>query len=367
MSRMSPRLLRTAPAILVLALIIGMFALSFFLTADLYRIIHLNIPAWLTQVINSLLGLLVAGLIISFSGWFARSRGWISWGNMFGPIIEALERIGAGDFSVKLDDRYRDHQIVGELASTVNRMALDLDQMESLRQEFVSNVSHEIQSPLTSIRGFARALEDDRLGAEERHHYLSIIEEESTRLSRLTEGLLRLASLESDRARIAPSPYSLDRQIRDLILACEPQWREKEIELGVTLEEVEITADEDLLSEVWTNFIHNSIKFTPRGGKVRVDLRRRDRQIEFKITDTGIGISEEDQRRVFERFFKADKSRTATNGGSGLGLAIAEKIVEMHQGRIELMSKLGEGTTFTVLLPLVAKDGAGRVAGLPSG
>ena len=306
------------------------------------------------------LSLLLLALILSSAGWLARSRGWIPERNVFQPIIEALERIGTGDFSVQLDDRYREDPIAGELVSTVNKMALDLDQMESLRQEFVSNVSHEIQSPLTSIRGFARALEDDRLGAEDRRHYLGIIEEESTRLSRLTDNLLCLASLESSQTRVGPKPYSLDRQIRSQILASEPQWREKEIEFGADLEEIEIDADQDLLGEVWANFIHNSIKFTPQGGRIRIALRRRGRLVEFQIADTGIGISEQDQSRVFERFFKADKSRTPSNGGSGLGLSIAQKIVQMHRGRIEVRSQLGEGTTFTVVLPLTPSDMAAQ-------
>src|SRR5512143_889254 len=127
-------------------------------------------------------------------------------------------------------------------------MALELNQMENLRQEFISNVSHEIQSPLTSIRGFAQALENDQLTNEERHHYLNIIEEESTRLSRITEDLLRLASLESDKVKFEPKSYRLDQQIRSLILACEPQWRAKEIDLEVSLVELVIAADEDLLS-----------------------------------------------------------------------------------------------------------------------
>lgn len=329
-----------------------MFSASFFLTAYLYKITNLYPPAWLAQVINSFIGLVFTASIASMVGRLFFARGWVPERNIFGPIIEALEQIARGDFSVRLTNEFQDNQMVGKLASSVNKVALELDQMENLRQEFISNVSHEIQSPLTSIRGFARALEDDQLSAEERHHYLGIIEAESMRLSRVTEDLLKLASLESDRLRFEPKPYRLDEQIRSLILVCEPQWADKQIEMNISLDEVEIDADEDLLSQVWTNFIHNSIKFTPQGGSISIDLHQRDGQAEFKIIDTGIGISEEDQARVFERFFKADRARTASNGGSGLGLSIAKKIVDLHNGRIELASKPGEGTTFTVLLPV---------------
>jgi two-component system phosphate regulon sensor histidine kinase PhoR len=346
------RLIGFAWFICVLLLLTGMFTASFFLTSYIYTISGLNPPEWVIQVVNSLLGLVFAGLIINFIAKVARSRGWIPEMNVFGPIIDALEKIARGDFSTRLVEDYPENQIVSKLADSVNRMALELDQMENLRQEFISNVSHEIQSPLTSIRGFAQALQNEHLSPEERHHYLSIIETESTRMSRITEDLLKLAALESDNPRFEPQKYSLDRQIRSLILASEPQWIEKGIDMDVSLEEVEITADEDLLSQVWTNLIHNSIKFTPQGGRVCVELRRKRDDVEFKICDSGAGISEADQERVFERFYKADRSRTRANGGSGLGLSIARKIVEMHQGTIDLESKLGEGTTFRIVLPL---------------
>jgi signal transduction histidine kinase len=230
-------------------------------------------------------------------------------------------------------------------------MALELNQIEAMRQEFISNVSHEIQSPLTSIRGFARALQNDNLSRQDRNHYLGIIETESMRLSKLSDDLLALASLEAENPRFEPKPYRLDKQIRRLILACEPQWTEKVLDMEVSLDEAEIAGDEDLLSQVWMNLLHNSIKFTPQGGRVCVELRRRDGSVAFTIADTGIGIAEDDLARVFERFFKADTSRQRAKGGSGLGLSIAKKIVEMHRGTISVESRLETGTTFTVRLP----------------
>ncbi len=351
MIRDHPRLVATGWMILVLAFITGMSVLASLLTGLLFTAANVHFPALLVQAINTLLGLLLTIGMVSGFVFYSRSRGWTPETNAFKPIIDAMERIAAGDFSIRLDSQSHENRMVSELAESVNKMALELDQMENLRQEFISNVSHEIQSPLTSIRGFAQALEDDRLSLEERRHYLSIIENESTRLSRITVDLLKLSSLESDHARFEPRLYRLDRQVRELILACEPQWREKDLDLDISLEEVEVTADEDLLSQVWTNLIQNSIKFTPPGGRVRVRLCRQAGQIDFTISDTGIGISKEDQGRVFERFYKADRSRTRSNGGSGLGLSIAKKIVEMHHGAIGVESEPGEGTRFTVSLP----------------
>jgi signal transduction histidine kinase len=212
-------------------------------------------------------------------------------------------------------------------------------------------VSHEIQSPLTSIRGFAQALRNEATHPEDRLHYLDIIEMESMRLSRMSDDLLKLASLESDQAKFEPRDYRLDKQVRSLILTCEPQWTEKEITMDVDLKEVSIHGDEDLLSQVWLNLIHNSIKFAPRNGVIKVSLKTMDNRVKFDITDNGIGIPVEDQERIFERFFKGDKSRTRSNGGSGLGLSIAKKIIEMHQGEIQVKSQPGAGSTFTVSLP----------------
>jgi two-component system, OmpR family, phosphate regulon sensor histidine kinase PhoR len=351
MSRRKQRLVGIAWFVFVLLLVCSMIAVAYYLTGYIFRLLGMTPSPLQTQIVNTLLGLLFTGLLLGVIGKLARSRGWIPEMNMFSPIIDALERISRGDFSVRVTNTFEDNEMVGKLASSVNKMALELDQMENLRQEFISNVSHEIQSPLTSIRGFAQALKNDNLTPQERHHYLGIIEEESTRLSRITEDLLRLASLDSEHLQFKPKQYRLDRQIRNLILACEPQWREKSIEMEVSLQEVTITADEDLLSQVWTNLLHNSIKFTPDHGSIQVVLEHSPDQAIFKISDTGVGIANEEQERIFERFYKADPSRTRSKEGSGLGLSIAKKIVELHRGTIEVESKVGTGTSFIVCLP----------------
>jgi two-component system, OmpR family, phosphate regulon sensor histidine kinase PhoR len=343
------RKLVAIPAVLVYLL--GVFSASYFLTSLIYQKTGLHPSTFLATIINSLLGFLIAFLILFVWGYFFRSKHLTQQMGVFGPIIEAIEQIARGNFTVRLDDTLAKVTPVNELVRSVNNMAVELSQMEAMRQEFISNVSHEIQSPLTSIRGFALALQDEQLSPEERRHYLNIIATESTRLSRITDNLLRLASLESEQVKFEPKPYRLDKQIRTLILACEPQWTGKDLDLDVSLDEVTITADEDLLSQVWINLIHNSIKFTPPGGRLSVDLHCPDGKIEFRICDSGIGIAGEDQAHIFERFFKADMARERSKEGSGLGLSIAQKIVDLHHGSIAVESKLAEGTTFTVSLP----------------
>lgn len=309
---------------------------------------------WLAmRVLDTAIGLLLCFMILTVIGRYVNSRQRDARAGVFTPIIDAMGRIAKGDFSVRLDAESHDNRngFMSELAKSVTNMAVELDQMEQMRQEFISNVSHEIQSPLTSIRGFAQALENDRLSVEERHHFLSVIETESTRLSRLADNLLKLASLEAENVRFEPKPYRLDKQLRSLILLAEPQWTSKALEMDASLDEISITADEDLLSQVWINLIHNSIKFTPEGGQVRVSLRPCDEGVVVQVSDTGAGILPEDQAHIFERFYKADKSRDRSKGGSGLGLAIARRIVEMHRGTIRVESQPGSGASFTVTLP----------------
>ena len=353
MKQTNRRLVGTLWMIAVLCFVTVMFIASYFLTGYVYLRLRLELPPLLIQILNSLLGLLLTGLSIGYVTHFARKKGWIPEMNVFGPIIEAMQKIAKGDFTIQLDDNFHRNEPVSALVQSVNNMAVELKQMESMRQEFISNVSHEIQSPLTSIRGFARALQNEQLSREDRDHYLTIIETESMRLSKLSDNLLALASLDSENPRFEAKPYRLDRQIRSLILVCEPQWADKALDMNVAVEPATITADEVLLSQVWINLIHNSIKFTPAGGSICIGLQPRDRHVEFTIADTGIGIGADDQEHVFERFFKADKSRDRSKGGSGLGLSIAHKIVQMHNGTIAVKSTPVAGTTFTVCLPLL--------------
>lgn len=265
---------------------------------------------------------------------------------LFQLLLDALRRIAKGDFSVNLDVKMERQW--GQLVEGINHMAEQLQAMEQLRQEFISNVSHEIQSPLTSISGFARALQNEDLSLAERRHYLEIIETESKRLSKISDNLLKLTALEGKHHPVERKRYRLDQQLRSIILACEPLWLEKEIELEIELEKAEIVADEDMMSQVWNNLLSNSIKFTEPGGKISVRLQSLPGGAQVQISDTGIGIAQENLERIFERFFKEDKSRNRAKGGSGLGLSIVKKILDLHQATISVQSQQGRGTRFTV-------------------
>lgn len=266
-------------------------------------------------------------------------------------MTRATKRLAKGDFDVELRIKRKDE--FGTLARSFNEMAGELKQLEQMRQDFVSNVSHEIQSPLTSITGFTKALKNSNLIPEEnRIHYLDIILKESERLSRLSDNLLKLASLESEHHPFVLQTYNLDEQIRQIVVSIEPLWLAKDIRIDLQMPSaLKITADHDQLSQVWMNLLGNSIKFTPDGGQIIVVIDYKNEGYTIAITDSGIGIAPEDLKHIFERFYKTDRSRDRTVNGSGLGLAIVKKIVSLHHGSIEVRSEVGQGTTFTVKLP----------------
>jgi len=272
--------------------------------------------------------------------------------NILEPINKALQQLATGDFDIELDAGLFENSPVGNIINDINFAATELNKLETMRQEFISNVSHEIQSPLTSINGFAKALKEFDLTEEERYRYLCIIEQESERLSKISANLLKLSALESEQQTAEPVIYALDKQLVQCVLSCEPRWQEKNIEMDLDLEKISIEADKDLLSQVWINLISNSIKFTPEGGTIRIRGAVQSNQAFITIEDTGIGLTDEEINRIFERFYKADKSRTASSGGSGLGLSIVKKIIEIHSGEISVESQSGIGTKFSIKLPL---------------
>ena len=264
--------------------------------------------------------------------------------------MDAMNRIARGDFNVKVTVAKNDP--FSEVAESVNKMARELGSMENLRQDFISNVSHEIQSPLTSISGFAALLKTEDISEDMRTHYIDVIESESRRLSKLSENLLKLSALEYDSVPVSAEEYRLDKQIENIILMLEPQWSAKGLSPVLELNKILFQGDEELMSQVFINLLHNSIKFTPNGGEFGVTLTSSENEIHCNVFDSGIGISKEEQVRIFERFYKADKSRSRKLGGNGLGLPLVKKIVELHGGSVTVKSELGNGADFNISLPI---------------
>ncbi|MCR8853416.1 HAMP domain-containing sensor histidine kinase [Lysinibacillus fusiformis] len=267
-------------------------------------------------------------------------------------LTKATRHIAGGDFNVELNIKQSGE--LGVLARSFEEMAYDLQQLEQMRKEFVSNVSHEVQSPLTSISGYALALKQVDLTVEEKNRYLDIIMAEAQRMSKMSDSLLKLSLLESKAPPMQLVSLSLDEQIRRVIVAIQPQWMTKNIHFNLQLQSMYVMADYDQLNQVWTNLLTNSIKFSKDGDTIKISMSQEAHHVLVRITDTGIGISQEDQKRVFERFFKADRSHSQKYEGSGMGLAIVKQIVSLHKGDVRVESELGQGTTFIVTLPITA-------------
>lgn len=268
-------------------------------------------------------------------------------------LTKATKRIASGDFNVRLNIKQTGE--LGTLARSFEDMTHGLQQLEQMRREFVANVSHEVQSPLTSISGYALALKQANVAEQDRDRYLEIIIAEAKRMSKMTDGLLKLSQLESQTQQLRMTTFKLDEQIRRVIVAIQPQWSARHIHFDMNLKETGITGDYDLLHQVWTNIIGNSIKFSKDDGVIAVRMKRDAKNVTVCISDKGIGIYPEDQERIFERFFKADRSHSRKQGGSGMGLAIVKQIVALHQGSISVDSVPGQGTTMTVALPLTLR------------
>jgi signal transduction histidine kinase len=263
-------------------------------------------------------------------------------------ISQASRQVALGHFDIELQPAGRDE--IGRLTADFNLMVQALRGIDVLRRDFVANVSHEFKTPITSIKGYAELIRDGNLSPGQVAEYAALIADESSRLSQLAANLLRLSELDSHLVHEQIAAYSLDEQIRKVVLLLEIIWQKKSIVFHIDLQPLAISASEHLLQEVWMNLIHNAIQFSPPGGCIRISLNRQNDRAHVEIADEGPGIREEDQPRVFERFFKADASRSGE--GTGLGLVIAKKILEISHGDITFASQAGHGTTFKIDLPL---------------
>jgi len=325
------------------------FLLSYLLTGFLYR--YTGRPSTpFTYIINGILGLyLFAGGIKIIVDTHGKNHKHRRPNQMMEEMLEAMKKIAQGDFSVVMS--VEEHNPFSELAESVNKMAQELGTMENLRQDFIANVSHEIQSPLTSISGFAGLLRNNSITDQERLHYIDIIEAESKRLSKLSDNLLKLSSLDANATPLSFTKFRLDKQIRNALLMLEPQWAEKSLDISLDLENITVSGDSNLMTQIWINLLHNAIKFTTIGGNIAITLTSDEDNVLCLITDSGIGITDEDKLHIFERFYKVDKARDRELGGSGLGLSLVKKIVDLHQGTIIVESEIGVGTTFRITLP----------------
>ena len=261
----------------------------------------------------------------------------------------ANARVQKGDFDVRLPGNMPGE--MGDVMRSFNAMTESLGQTAYLQKDFISSISHEFKTPIASIRGFAKLLQMPGISDEQRQEYISLIAQESDRLSRLSETLLRLTALEQQTAPASISDFSVSEQLRQVILRMEPEWSSRSISWQPELDdEVSIRSDEALLNHVWINLLQNALKFSSDGSTIFVSASLRSGNAVVSIRDEGCGMDKETVKRIFDRFYQADRSRGQE--GVGLGLCLVKRILDMLGGTVDVESTPGIGSTFTVTLPL---------------
>ena len=305
--------------------------------------IRMDNASTFTEMHYLIVGFLLISAIVIFVAMILLARQLVS------PLKQlqlATEQIAQENFAIDLKINRNDE--LGQLATQFQKMAQRLEENDQLKKDFINNVSHDFQSPLLNIQGYANVLKDAENTEEERVQYLEVIEQETKRLSALTKQLLLLSSLDQKNLPIEKKVFSLDKQLKELLFAKRWKLDDKQMDLIYELEPIEIYADQHLMEQVWDNLLSNAIRYSEVKGKIIVTCTRETDAIVVSIRDFGIGIPEDALEKVKERFYRVDSSRS--HQSSGLGLAIVTEIVERHNGEFFIESELGKGTTVIVKL-----------------
>ena len=266
-------------------------------------------------------------------------------------IIDAARKIVAGDFSVRVKpiSRFGTDQSFHEIVDCFNEMAQELSGVETLRTDFISNVSHEMKTPLAVMQNYGTLLQTPDLPEEKRMEYAKGVIDNSRRLADMMTNILKLNKLENQKIFPKTEEYDLGEQLCEILLQYENIWEREEIEIEVDIAQgVIVSADRELLFLVWNNLLSNAFKFTPKGGKVSLALTATQESATVNVRDTGCGMTPETGAHIFEKFYQGDTSRATQ--GNGLGLALVKRVVDIMRGEIHVESTLGKGTTFTVTI-----------------
>lgn len=324
-------ILVTVEIFICILLALGVDALAGWLFSDFWEI-----PLWVDA--------LIIALFIGIFATNALTRWFIDPIKKVGP---AMEKISEGDFSVRLETKSSTKEI-REIISGFNMMANELQSTEIIQSDFVSNVSHEFKTPISAIEGYSMLLQGDDNLTEEQKEYVEKIVFNTRRLSSLTGSVLLLSKLENQSIVSNKTAFDLDEQIRKSLLSLESEWEKKEIDFDIEMDDTDFVGNEALLHHIWDNLISNAIKFSDVGGEVKIRLSNFTDKIIFTISDKGIGVSEEDKKHIFDKFYQADSSHKQK--GNGLGLALVKKIVDLEGGDIFVENNPDKGCTFTVIL-----------------
>ncbi|MBE6536321.1 MAG: HAMP domain-containing histidine kinase [Ruminococcaceae bacterium] len=264
-------------------------------------------------------------------------------------ITDATSKMMEGDFGVRIEPiaKFGSDDSFNEIIDCINKMAEELSGVETLRTDFIANVSHEMKTPLAVMQNYGKLLEEPDLPEQKRIEYARAITDASRRLSDMMANILKLNRLENQKIYQSDSTFDLGEQLCESLLQYESVWEKKNIEIETDIaEDVGIKADSELLSLVWNNLLSNAFKFTDEGGKVSLSLYADETYATVVIADTGCGMTSEVGAHIFEKFYQADSSRATQ--GNGLGLALVKRVVDIMGAEISVESRLGEGSTFTV-------------------
>lgn len=270
-------------------------------------------------------------------------------------ILQATERIASGDFDTKLyvTHEYSKYNQYDLIMDNLNKMTEELKKTEILKMDFISNVSHEIKTPLTVIQSYAALLKDDSLDAETRKKYSETLISASKRITNLITNILKLNKLENQEIQEKKERFNLTEALSESIIEFDNVIENKKLTLECDFDEITVVSVKSLLEIVWNNLISNAIKFTDEGGVISVTLKKKGSAAEITVTDSGIGMSKETGARIFEKFYQGDSSHSVH--GNGLGLALVKRVIDILGGDISVKSELGNGSSFSVLLKDIAE------------
>ena len=263
-------------------------------------------------------------------------------------ITEATEKIMSGDFSVRIPPMQSSGmEGFNQIAMAINQMAEELSSVETLRTDFIANVSHEMKTPLAVMQNYGTLLQAPDLSEEKRIEYAKGVTDGSRRLADMMTNILKLNRLENQQIYPQVSEFDLGEQLCECLLQYENVWEKANIEIETDIaEDIKVKADAELLGHVWNNLFSNAFKFTPSGGRVTVSLTATDHHATVKVTDTGCGMTPEVGTHIFEKFYQGDTSHSVQ--GNGLGLALVKRVIDIMQGEIGVESAVGKGSAFTV-------------------
>lgn len=283
--------------------------------------------------------------------WLIRSRMKKVYDAPLQAISEATKQVSHGDLTVRIDPIHEEGKgdYLDLMIHDLNIMFAELGSIETLKTDFISNVSHEIKTPISVIQNYSSLLKADGLPDDQRREYAELVSDAAMRLSALITNILRLNRLENQQILPAFEEYDLSGQLTECLLGFESVWEEKNIEISPDIDDsIMVSSDRELMTVVWNNLLSNAFKFTEPGGTVSVALYSEDGVVVVTVSDTGCGMDRETVDHIFDRFYQGDTSHATQ--GNGLGLALVKRIIDIIDGEISVKSSPGEGSIFTVKL-----------------